>query len=411
MIKIEIPNYVQKVLKGLESAGFKAFIVGGCVRDSIMGKKPADWDVCTSARPEQVMQVFNGIMPAIPTGIKHGTITILSDKIPIEVTTFRIDGNYSDNRRPDSVGFVSDITEDLARRDFTINSMAYNNDEGLVDPFGGGTDIKRGVIRCVGEPEKRFSEDALRIIRALRFAAVCGFKIEDKTETAVREMAENLREIAMERVYAEFRKLLSAEKPAGILIKYRDVFEKILPECFGLERFDAGLCTAIDKMPENFVLRLAAVCASAGEKINPVMHRLKADSKTIRRVCRIVENNKTEPPATKTDVLNFLHEFGVETAADIAEFRIFTDKNENSEQWNSVLLKIRRAADDNECYSLAQLDINGSDLMKCGIKGRRIGMTLDRLLAAVISGKCQNSKVELLEFFNKNCCFLDDDWV
>lgn len=403
MIKLEIPVYVQNVLKDLESAGFKAFIVGGCVRDSIMGRTPADWDVCTSARPEQIIRVFNGVMPAIPTGIKHGTITILSDKIPVEVTTFRIDGSYSDNRRPDSVSFVTDITKDLARRDFTINSMAYNEDEGIVDPFGGREDIRRGVIRCVGEPEKRFSEDALRIIRALRFAAVCGFKIEDKTETAVREMAENLREIAMERVYAEFRKLLSAEKPSVVLIKYRDVLEKIFPECFGSENFDPELCRAADKLPKVFALRLAAVCASAGEKINPVMHRLKADSKTIRRVCRIVENQATEPPATKAEVLNLLREFGSETVMDIAEFKIATEKNGGSKEWKSALLKIRCAVDDNECYSLAQLDISGSDLIKCGIEGRMIGEVLNELLSAVILGKCQNSKTELLEFFNKNC--------
>lgn len=403
MIKLEIPVYVQNVLKNLESAGFKAFIVGGCVRDSIMGRTPADWDVCTSARPEQIIRVFNGVMPAIPTGIKHGTITILSDKIPVEVTTFRIDGSYSDNRRPDSVSFVTDITKDLARRDFTINSMAYNEDEGIVDPFGGREDIRRGVIRCVGEPEKRFSEDALRIIRALRFAAVCGFKIEDKTETAVREMAENLREIAMERVYAEFRKLLSAEKPSEVLIKYRDVLEKIFPECFGSENFDPELCRAADKLPKVFALRLAAVCASAGEKINPVMHRLKADSKTIRRVCRIVENQATEPPATKAEVLNLLREFGSETVMDIAEFKIATEKNGGSKEWKSALLKIRCAVDDNECYSLAQLDISGSDLIKCGIEGRMIGEVLNELLSAVILGKCQNSKTELLEFFNKNC--------
>ncbi len=403
MIKLEIPVYVQNVLKDLESAGFKAFIVGGCVRDSIMGRTPADWDVCTSARPEQIIRVFNGVMPAIPTGIKHGTITILSDKIPVEVTTFRIDGSYSDNRRPDSVSFVTDITKDLARRDFTINSMAYNEDEGIVDPFAGREDIRRGVIRCVGEPEKRFSEDALRIIRALRFAAVCGFKIEDKTETAVREMAENLREIAMERVYAEFRKLLSAEKPSEVLIKYRDVLEKIFPECFGSENFDPELCRAADKLPKVFALRLAAVCASAGEKINPVMHRLKADSKTIRRVCRIVENQATEPPATKAEVLNLLREFGSETVMDIAEFKIATEKNGGSKEWKSALLKIRCAVDDNECYSLAQLDISGSDLIKCGIEGRMIGEVLNELLSAVILGKCQNSKTELLEFFNKNC--------
>ena len=403
MIRIEIPDYVKKVLKSLERAGFKAFIVGGCVRDSIMGKIPDDWDVCTSARPEQTMRVFNGIMPAIPTGIKHGTITILSDKIPVEVTTFRIDGSYSDKRRPDSVSFVTDITRDLSRRDFTINSMAYNTGEGLVDPFGGRKDISRGVIRCVGEPEKRFSEDALRIIRAIRFASICGFRIEGETENAIREMSESLREIAMERIYAELRKLLSAKKPSEVLIKYRDVFEKILPECFGSGNFDTKLCMAADKLPRVFALRLAAVCASAGEKINPVMHHLKADSKTIRRVCRIVENQTAKPPASKAEVLNLLREFGAETTVDIAEFKIAAEENDSSNQWKSALLKIRRAVDNNECYSPAQLDINGSDLIKCGIRGQMIGEVLNGLLTAVISGKCQNSKTELLEFFNKNC--------
>lgn len=390
---IEIPRYVKKVLNTLEESGFEAFVVGGCVRDGIMGKNPSDWDVCTSAAPNLTQKVFSGIMPTIPTGIKHGTVTVLSDNMPIEVTTFRVDGGYSDSRRPDDVSFVSDINIDLSRRDFTINSMAYNEARGLIDPFGGREDIKKKIIRCVGDPEKRFSEDALRIIRALRFSAVCGFEIEADTAAAARALSYKLCGIAAERIYAELKKLLLADSPSRVLIKYRDIFERILPECFGSEVFDAEMCVAADYMPKDFALRLAAVCAVAGDDIGLAAGRLKPDLKTKRRVCKTVKSINALPPVTKAEALRFVKESGAEAALDTAVFNsvIFGDEAHKN------ALKIIQSLDkDKDCWSLKQLKANGADVIAMGISGRNIGDMLEKLLDEVIDGRCENNRGALL---------------
>ena len=228
-MNIKIPEYALRAVRVLESAGFSAYFVGGCVRDSLLGNPPADWDIATNALPEQVKAAFRGYT-VVDTGLKHGTVTVVSDYHNLEITTYRIDGDYSDSRRPDSVIFTADLHEDLKRRDFTVNAMAYHPEQGLVDDWGGKRDLKEKVLRCVGDPEQRFKEDALRILRGLRFAAVLGFSIEPKTETALRQKRGLLSNISGERIREELVKLLFGENVQQVLLTYRSILGEVLPE-------------------------------------------------------------------------------------------------------------------------------------------------------------------------------------
>ena len=224
-----LPDPVYRLLDHLSRAGFSAYVVGGCVRDSLLGLQPHDWDICTSATPDQMKQVFRGFH-TVETGLKHGTMTVVVDHKPYEVTTFRVDGNYSDHRHPDSVRFVDNLTQDLARRDFTVNAMAFSPASGLADPFNGQQDLSAGLIRCVGIPEQRFDEDALRVLRALRFASVYDFTIEPATASALRKMSPDLKRVAGERVREELLKLLCGKAAGRILREFPEVLAVIVPE-------------------------------------------------------------------------------------------------------------------------------------------------------------------------------------
>lgn len=394
-----IPDGVRGVIEKLEKFGFEAYVVGGCVRDSIMEKNPSDWDVCTSALPSDVIEVFKGSV--FPTGIKHGTVTVLSKGMATEVTTFRIDGEYTDGRHPDKVEFSTDIYCDLARRDFTVNSLAYCDKTGIIDPFDGINDIKCGILRCVGDPKMRFYEDGLRIMRALRFAAVCGFKIESKTSDAIHSMSDELQNIAFERIYAEIKKLICAKKLSNVLIEFRSVFEKIMPECFKLDVFDEKYCRICDELPANFPLRMAAICATSDESSTTVMHRLKADTKTRKSVCDTVGGLKTQAPKTKRDILMLMRKHGSCVAKNVAQINALYLK---SDDWANSVLKIDEFTE-TECWSIKNLKVNGQDLLGIGISGRRIGNILEKMLDAVIDERCENSKASLLDFFDKNSCF------
>ena len=235
---IKIPKDVASIIDQLDEHGYDAYVVGGCVRDSILGRTPNDWDICTSATPDQMIAIFEDY-EVIPTGLQHGTITIVINHTPYEITTFRIDGKYLDNRRPDKVSFTTDIVQDLSRRDFTMNSMAYNPKVGLVDPYNGQQDIQSKVIRCVGNADDRFNEDALRIIRALRFASVYGFEISSDTAQSIHNNAGLLNNIAVERINVELCKLLCGKGVLDILLNYSDVIATIIPEikpCIGFNQ-------------------------------------------------------------------------------------------------------------------------------------------------------------------------------
>ena len=234
---IKIPVNANKLINILQQAGYSAYVVGGCVRDSILGRTPHDWDICTSATPTEVLKVFNGFQ-IIETGLQHGTITIMVDGEGYEITTFRIDGEYSDNRRPDCVIFTGKLEEDLSRRDFTINALAYNDIEGLIDPFGGVADIKNRLIRCVGNAWDRFDEDALRVLRALRFSCQLGFTIEYDTSAAILDKAHLLSNISKERINSEFCKMLCTKNFATIMSLYNTVFCQFIPTINDMVNFD-----------------------------------------------------------------------------------------------------------------------------------------------------------------------------
>ena len=270
-----LPAQVNTALARLHDAGYEAYIVGGCVRDRIMGREPKDYDITTSALPEQTAAVFAGER-IIETGMKHGTVTVLLDGEPLEITTFRIDGTYSDSRHPDAVTFTPSLREDLARRDFTMNAMAYSSETGLVDPFGGQADIAAKYIRCVGDPDLRFREDALRILRALRFSSVLGFPIEPETDGAARYLCLLLKKISAERVFSELKQLLCGPDVRRVLLDYAGVLGAVLPEILPMQGFDQRnphhcydilehTAAAVEAMPPEPALRLAALLHDVGK--------------------------------------------------------------------------------------------------------------------------------------------------
>lgn len=396
-INIFIPEYVERILKSLEACGFEAFAVGGCVRDSILGIVPHDWDVCTSARPEQTAQALGGEFHIIPTGIKHGTVTAVAYGEAAEVTTYRTDGLYTDCRRPESVSFIGEVEGDLGRRDFTINAMAYNFERGLVDLFGGREDLERGIIRCVGNAEKRFSEDALRILRALRFAAVFGFEVEPETDRAIRKKKNLLSRISAERIFSELKKLLAADRPSEVLINYREVFEIVIPECFAAASFSEVNMRAADIVADKPYLRIAAVLGAA-EDTDVIMRRLKSDNEMRKTVADVCKAAKQPPVTDRIAARQMIRQYGAETASAAAELRrayaqaagdAAAAEKKAEEELHGVIGR-------GDCCTLGGMAVDGGDLLGLGIEGQRIGFTLNCLLDGVISEKIPNEREALL---------------
>ena len=272
---LQLPQGARYVMARLEESGYQAYAVGGCVRDSLLGRAPKDWDICTDALPEDMQRIFR-CDHLIETGLKHGTLTVMKGGEPYEVTTFRVDGEYTDHRHPDGVHFVTEVREDLARRDFTVNAMAWNPKTGVVDAFGGREDLARGVIRCVGDAETRFGEDALRIMRALRFASVYGFAIEEETARAIHRLKDTLQDVAAERIRVELAKLLCGQGAGQILREYSDVLFAILPQLAAMHGFDQHTpyhaydvwehtVRAVESVPANEVLRLTMLLHDSGK--------------------------------------------------------------------------------------------------------------------------------------------------
>ena len=376
---MELPQRVRRILSVLSSGGYRGYLVGGCVRDACMGKAPHDFDLATDATPEEMRQVFRDFR-LIETGIRHGTLTVLIDHEPFEVTTFRIDGAYPDHRHPDSVTFTRRIEDDLARRDFTVNAMAYDG-SALVDPFGGVRDVRDKVLRAVGDAQVRFDEDGLRILRALRFAAVLGFSIEPDTAKAVRQCRELLRKIAVERLYAEMRKLLSGENAAAVLTEFADVIRVFLPELS-----ETGL-RAVEKTQPDGLLRLALLLEGADAET--VLRRLHADRRTIRRVCLL----HTLPLTDARHLLAAAAEDAYRAVGYAAALgRIDTQRQAQFCRELDALLA------EKPCLSLRELAVNGSDLSALGYAGREIGQMLDALLEQVLSGRLPNEREALLGF-------------
>lgn len=438
-IRIEVPPKGQAIMDIITDAGFEAYVVGGCVRDSILGRVPEDWDITTSATPEEIKKLFPR---TIDTGLQHGTVTVMMDKEGFEVTTYRLDGEYEDSRHPKEVTFTPNLEEDLKRRDLTINAMAYNDGTGLVDLFGGLEDLRAGVVRCVGDPEERFREDALRILRAIRFSAQLGYEIDGKTLEAISRLSDRLRQISAERIQTELVKLLVSGHPEYLKTAYDSGVTKVfLPEfdrCMETEQNHPHHCYSVGEhilhslngVEADKTLRLAMLfhdigkpavrtcdpegvthfhghAAVSAEMAKSILRRLKFDNETVSAVCKLVlyhdyGNGLDVDMRMARRALNKIGEdafpdlFSVKYADIMAQSDYQRQqKLEKLDQWRK---RYREVLEEGQCVSLKTLAVTGKDLIAMGWKpGKDLGETLNRLLERVLEEPEFNTKENLLE--------------
>ena len=393
---IRMDEGAAELLDTLHKAGYAAYVVGGCVRDSLLGLTPHDWDLCTSALPQQVMELF-GAQRCIPTGLQHGTVTVKQSGALYEITTFRTEGTYTDGRHPDEVHFVPDVREDLARRDFTINAMAYNEKEGLVDPFGGQADLQSGIVRAVGVPRQRFTEDALRILRLYRFAARFGFAIDPPTAQAAQELCAHLDRVSVERIEEELAKLLSAPAPAAYLDK--KILLVILPE-LSSEALAAAK-PVVDACPagaENLPIRLAALLYSLGEDgTRRTLKRLRCSNALIEEAAVLVrEAVPGVPVSLNIYARRLLGKYNLCTVQRIAALGTALQPERAADF--AALSELAEQLDaDGVCCRVSQLAVNGRDLMAAGVPaGPGIRKVLEALLDGVIREEYPNERQALL---------------
>lgn len=443
MLKIAMPAEASKIISRLCSLGYEAYLVGGCVRDSLLGLVPKDWDICTNATPPEVEEAFNDYR-IICTGLKHGTVTVIgNDNRQYEVTTFRKDGEYSDCRRPDSVTFVNDITEDLSRRDFTMNAIAYNNIRGLVDPFNGRQAIADRQIACVGNPNDRFNEDALRIMRALRFASKYGFGIDGKTSEAIHSNRELLKRIASERINVELCGLLRGGNAANVLLAYSDIIATIIPEikpCIGFNqnnrfhKYDVyeHIVRAIESYQGNdIIVKMSLLlhdigkpqCYTEDEKGGHFYDHAKTSYDLATRVVdrlkfsRYEQDSITElvlchdgelTPSLKT-ARRWLNKLGEEQLLKLIEVRradILSHSDfcqpECLAKLDSFTTYLQQVLQEEESYQVKHLKVNGYDIMAFGVEqGKRVGGYLNEILNLVIDGQLSNDREELLGYLSR----------
>lgn len=432
---IRISHGAQVVLARLEAGGFEGYLVGGCVRDALMGRMAADADIATNALPQQVMELFTDI-PVIPTGIKHGTVTVMAGE-PIEVTTYRCDGEYTDARHPESVTFTTSIAQDLARRDFTVNAIAYSEKRGLVDPFGGVQDIKNGVLRTVNDPQERFSEDALRILRGMRFYSVLGFAPHKDTANAMRTLAPLLDKISAERIFSELQKLLMGKNVLNALLDFSDIICRILPEMQPCIAFDqrsrhhdydvyTHIARAVAFSDANVILRLAALlhdikkpacftidqrgghfyghAKASAQAADAILHRLKCDNHTHLAVCRLVRHHDDDLPASRIATRQWIRRFGAD-CGPLLRLKYADHMAKKQPEPNEKLAQVQRVYEDilakGECCSLAELSVTGRDLVALGYCGPAVGAQLERILDMVITEKLPNQKDKILCFIEQ----------
>lgn len=371
----------------LESRGYECYAVGGCVRDSLLGSVPHDWDLTTSATPPEVIAAFADCR-VIETGVKHGTVTVLYKKEPLEITTFRQDGDYADNRHPTSVTFSKTVNDDLSRRDFTVNAMAYHPEKGLIDLFGGQEDLRAGVIRCVGDAETRFHEDGLRILRAVRFASALGFDLEENTARAVRNCAFLLDGIAKERIREEWNKLLLGKTPAVILRNYPEVVARFFPEILP---FAPQTLDFLAVSPLDLPLRLSLLFKSAKDA-RGALDRLRYDRDTQEKTVALCELQEKPLDLTEVGLRRLLRDHPAETVARL--LAVSECKGKETHEAKELLQTILSRGD---CVSLSALAVSGNDLIALGIPaGKQVGTVLDDLLDRVIDGSLPNEKAALL---------------
>lgn len=385
------------LLTRLHAAGHAAYAVGGCVRDSLLGQSPHDWDLCTSATPEQVLELF-GKAHCIPTGLQHGTVTVKHGGELYEITTFRTEGAYSDGRHPDHVAFVPDVKEDLARRDFTINAMAYNAEEGLIDPFGGQNDLAAGIVRAVGEPQRRFEEDALRILRLYRFAARFGFAIDPATGQAARALCRHLDCVSEERIAEELSRLLAAPAPGAYL--EAEVLAVIFPELDAAELPESRrILDALEPGMEHVPVRLAALLCPLGEAgARAALKRLKCSNALTGTVATLVREAAAGMPgaALTLTARRFLSRYDLATITDLTAL-CSARHPEQAEAFAALQQEAARLVETNACCRINQLAVNGRDLMDAGVRpGPGLRRVLDALLEQVLTGQLPNEKAALL---------------
>lgn len=445
MVIIKLPKHVKYIIETLEQNGYEAYAVGGCVRDSILGREPNDWDITTSADPYEVKKLFSH---TIDTGLQHGTVTIMLEHVGYEVTTYRIDGDYEDSRHPKEVTFTKSLEEDLKRRDFTVNAMAYNDRDGLIDLFHGMDDIQKKVIRCVGNAEERFTEDALRIMRAVRFSAQFGYEIEPETKKAIVKLAPNLKNISAERIREELIKLLVSDHPDYIRIAYETgITAQILPEldvCMETKqntphhKYTVGehIIHSLTYVPGDKVLRLAMLMHDIGkpycittdetgrdhfkghaeksaEMAAVIMHRLKFDNDTLNRVKRLAKYHdwaiSLSPPIKKATVRSMISRIGEDLFPDLftigdADLLAQSDYFKAEKEEKQQLLKemYREIMEQGDCLSIKNLAVSGNDLIEHGMKpGKELGQVLQKMLEDVLKHPSSNNKEYLLNHLNK----------
>ena len=388
MLRIDWPDYVLSVLGALERAGYEAWAVGGCVRDALLGREPHDWDVCTAATPDQMRSALAGFR-LLDTGEKHGTLTAMIRGEPVEITTFRADGAYTDHRRPDEVSFVKNLREDLARRDFTVNAMACHPQRGVADYFAGQEDLRAGLIRCVGDADERFHEDGLRILRALRFAARFRFAIEPKTDAALRQSRSLLRFIARERVLSELRGMLLAPGAAQMLAAYPEVIAAAVPQMRTEGAAWEQALRAVSRAPEDFAVRLALLVDE--ENAQAVVNGLKTDNAVRGDVIALAKRREGALPADASGACRLLCELGDARTKKLCALWLAQERTGAQEAAAQVSAALAR----DDCRKLAQLKISGRELSALGLRGPEIGETLRRLLEAVMDGRLENDTAAL----------------
>ena len=447
-IKIEIPAPVLKAIEALNSAGREAYIVGGAVRDAVMGFEPHDYDIATPALPEETEKIFSSYR-VIETGMKHGTVTVLIDGMPLEITTYRIDGEYTDRRRPDEVKFTSELKADLSRRDFTCNALAYHPVKGFADYFGGIDDIGKGIIRCVGDPEKRFGEDALRILRALRFSSVLGFEIDEATSGSIHSMKNLLEYVSEERIFVELMKLLAGKDAGRILREYEDVIFFIMPALEAMkgcpQNHPRHVCDvwehtvrSVENIRGDSELRLAMLLHDSGkpsvrvtdgegvdhfyshaeksaEIARDILNKFKTSNKIRHHVCTLVERHGFTPHTLgKKTYKRYIGAYGIDVVRELFEVREADVRAQNPDYLEESLAENRAGLEvldeilNNEaCFSLKDLAVDGRDLIDAGFDtSEYLGKVLSALLSEVMDNSLENEKEALIkrakEFLNEN---------
>jgi len=438
---INIPNEAKWIIRELNILDYEAYVVGGCVRDSLLGNKPKDWDICTDAKPENVRDIFriHGL-EVIETGLQHGTVTVhFPSGNNYEITTFRVDGKYSDGRHPDSVEFVSSITDDLARRDFTINAMAYNDNDGLIDPYGGAKDLRMRLIRCVGDPDERFQEDSLRILRAMRFASVYRFQVVYKTISAMDRNRSLLHNISAERIRDELCKMLMGDNALHVLLHYRGIIAEIIPElgeCIGFEqnnpyhKYDVygHIAHAVSEYKGGDIsIKVALLLHDIGkpksyvtdehgrghfyghpvvshELAKHILERLKFDNKTRDEILELVLYHDVDIKASRKIARRLLNKIGADRVKQLIEVKradILSHSDKAHGNRLETLYEFASIVDDviaeNECFKIKDLEVTGHDICALGVSGPMVGKILNHLLDRVIDETLSNDHNSLMD--------------